>query len=200
MSLDKYINDNYYDLLQVANNIVRRKAINQDEEAHDLLSCALEYALTQREKFIGKDDKEIGLMIRSIMKNKHLWRDSDFNKEKEMISNKAKNIEELSTIADDSVVISLVIDSELVSNNFKQFIKDNMLNYSEEQVHKIISTKIAYHHLEKHERILFDKYFVKDYTMRQLASETTLPLCAIFKQITILKQKIKELCLLNYRS
>jgi hypothetical protein len=184
----------------VAYNIVAKRTKNRHEEAHDLLSLSLEYALSQRERYIDKPDKEIGLMLRSIMSNKFRWTDSDFNKQKMLLSNNAIEANDRLRIADKTVSISLIIDSETMPSNFKQFIKDNMMNYTEDQVHKIVATKIAYLQLTKTEKILFDKYFVQNMTMRDVAQNTTLPLCSIFKNITSLKEKIRELCKLNYKS
>ena len=187
MTIKDYIAANYQALLKSAGGFVG-KSKNRQEDAHDLLHISIEEAMTR----LGERDmpeNECKAYMISFMSRQTKWTETAFKRQTKVYSNSSDNIGvELTTHP------SEFLFCESINNEFKDFILDNVREFGLEKVKIILQTKLTYRDLPLAEKTLFDLYFVKNMTMRQISEVLGLSLKRTFTMITELKDKIKEQC------
>jgi RNA polymerase sigma factor (sigma-70 family) len=186
LTISEYIANNYQWLLGVAGNFVRTSR-NKKEDRHDLLHISIEEAM----KRLGDkqmEENECKAYMISFMSRQTKWTNTDFKIQTWVYSN------DLVAGTDESTNPSDLLFCETINNEFKDFIKENIQDFGLDKIKVILQTKLSYRQLSLAEKTLFDLYFVKDMTMRQISEILGISLKRTFVMINKLKDKIKSEC------
>jgi DNA-directed RNA polymerase specialized sigma subunit len=170
----------------VAGNFVRTSR-NKKEDRHDLLHISIEEAM----KRLGDkqmEENECKAYMISFMSRQTKWTNTDFKIQTWVYSN------DLVAGTDESTNPSDLLFCETINNEFKDFIKENIQDFGLDKIKVILQTKLSYRQLSLAEKTLFDLYFVKDMTMRQISEILGISLKRTFVMINKLKDKIKSEC------
>jgi len=143
------------------------------------------------------DDEQRIKFMQAWMKNQVNWWNSDFSKslrvnnlsvDEDIESDFGRREEQ---IAYDDLI---EVKAEYVREDIKDWLIDLNQNWSEIDVTRLVKLRQVYLTLQSHEKVLYDLYFSKMMSMRQIGEKLDLPLSAVFTMITELKNKLKTLC------
>jgi len=155
----------------------------------DLLSFLAIYLEKNWSKFSQiPDDEQRIKFIQSWFKNNVNWKNSEFNN-----SLRVNNFDEI-WIEDTEIESYIEVEAEDFPKAILDIIVDLHREFGEEGAVRIIAIKTMYKKLEMHEKALFDLYFTKMLSLRQIAKKLNLPMSAVYGMVTDLKNKIKVEC------
>ena len=178
--MNRWVTDNYEFLQKWCQNWGR-------DNWSDLLSHYVIYLHKNWAKFSNiPDGKERLRFTQTWLKNNSRWRNSEFNKE--MIVN---NLGEQFTIKDEEEDNLLDVYCESDRMDIKMWMLDTYKEFGEERGNKIMEMRKIYLTLDTHERVLYDLYFTNMKSMREIGTDLSIPLSAVFNMITELKEKIR---------
>jgi RNA polymerase sigma factor (sigma-70 family) len=199
MDLNEYIILRYSFLKTMSRNIVSRRSKNPQEDASDLLSYTVENILVNKDKYQNKEVSELDLIFGAFLKNQWNWINSTSKKSFLNINKINNNIDDLEkyentlvNIEDQDAVLKIEINAEGLSENNIKIILDLLeFNYSNEQMDKILFCKDYYKKLNVSDQSLFELYFIKKLSIREISALTNVPRSSIKRILDTLKNKIK---------
>lgn len=135
------------------------------------------------------DGDERKKFTQTWFKNNTRWESSEFNK-----SLSINNLDEEWSIKDEAIDNGIEIAAECELNDIKEWLIDIHNRFSDLQADRLILLRKIYLELKTHEKVLYDFYFIKMLSMRDIAKKLDLPLSTIYNMISDLKIKIKLQC------
>lgn len=160
------------------------------EEWRELLAFLTIYLQKNWHKFskIPDGDERIKF-LQTWMKNNVKWKNSEFNK-----SIAVNDQFEDPKFNEEAWSGDVEIAAEDISEDVKEFIIDLDRRFDEEEVKRILMIRSVYLILKPHEKVLYDLYFTKMLSLRNIARQLSLPLSAVYGMVNDLKKKIKDEC------
>ena len=139
------------------------------------------------------DDEERIKFLQTWMKNQVKWYNSEFNKNirvnnlsvDEGIQADFGRREE--QIAYDDLI---ELKSEVVRDDIKDWLIDLNQNWNDLEIDRLVKVRQIYLTLPGHQKVLYDLYFTKMMSMRDIGKKIDLPLSAVYNMIKELKEKI----------
>lgn len=122
-------------------------------------------------------------------KNMVKWKNSDFNKERKIKDSADENIVVLYIGYEQNIEVA----AESERKDIKEWLIDLHQNFDEQECEKLIRLRSIYLTLSTHEKVLYDLYFTKMLSLREIGRQLNLPHMAIYSMINELKQKIKHI-------
>lgn len=135
------------------------------------------------------DDSQRIKFVQSWFKNSTRWTESEFNK-----STRVNNFKDDWSIPDVGEDNLLEVICESDREDIRDWLVDIHKRWGEVGSNKLIKLRAIYLELDTHEKVLWDLYFNKMLSMREIGSKLGLPLSAIYIMIKELKNKVKRLC------
>jgi DNA-directed RNA polymerase specialized sigma subunit len=133
------------------------------------------------------DGEERIKFLQTWMKNQVAWYNSDFNK-----TLRVNNLPEQTEIVDGEYDDLIELKSEVVRDDIKDWLIDLNQNWNDLEIDRLVKIRKIYLTLPSHEKVLYDLYFTKMMSMRDIGKKIDLPLSAVYNMIKELKEKIKE--------
>jgi DNA-directed RNA polymerase specialized sigma subunit len=133
------------------------------------------------------DGEERIKFLQTWMKNQVAWYNSDFNK-----TLRVNNLPEQTEIVDAEYDDLIELKSEVVRDDIKDWLIDLNQNWNDLEIDRLVKIRKIYLTLPSHEKVLYDLYFTKMMSMRDIGKKIDLPLSAVYNMIKELKEKIKE--------
>lgn len=143
------------------------------------------------------DDEQRIKFMQAWMKNQVNWWNSDFSKslrvnnlsvDEDIESDFGRREEQIAY--DDFIELK----SELVRDDIKDWLIDLNRNWNDLDIDRLVKIRKIYLSLSSHEKVLYDLYFTKMMSMRQIGEKLDLPLSAVYNMIKDLKKIIKDRC------
>ena len=189
MTLGELFSHNYQYLALVAKRITRRKNIKL---ANDLINQTY---LDIHDKEYPKNGDEFIKWFSKCMKNRYVWKNSNFNKNTQLIAGN-----ELPEQSDPTAQADIELSTEETNDTTKELIEVSS-GMKKERVLKYIEVIEFKKSLPLHEQYLFDLYFNNDLSTRkiskQLSEETGYDMH--FKRINSMVNEIKAKIKLKWK-
>jgi len=153
----------------------------------DLLNLYIEYLDSHWLKFanIPPNDERLKF-TQTWLQNMVRWKNSDYNK-----TYSVNNLEEGWDIPDEAEDHMIEIMAESDREDIGQWMIDVHRNFNELDAIRLIKLREIYLQLTTPERVLWDLYFTKMMSLRQIGKKIDLPHMAVFTMIRDLKNKIR---------
>jgi len=141
------------------------------------------------------DGEERIKFLQTWMRNQVAWYNSEFNKnirvnnlsvDEDIESDFGRREEQIAY--DDMIELK----SEVMREDIKDWLLDLNQNWSDLEIDRLVKIRKIYLTLPSHEKVLYDLYFTKMMSMRDIGKKIDLPLSAVYNMIKELKQKIKQ--------
>lgn len=156
----------------------------------DLLSHLYFYLDKNWDKFNKIPDGEERIkFIQTWFKNNTKWGESEFNK-----SIRVNNLPNDWSIPDQSEDNLLEVMCESDREEWREWLVDITKTWGEEGSIKLVKLRTIYLELDTHNKVLWDLYFNKMMSMRQIGKKLNLPLSAVYTMIVELKKVVKGKC------
>jgi DNA-directed RNA polymerase specialized sigma subunit len=131
------------------------------------------------------DGEERIKFLQTWMKNQVAWYNSDFNK-----TLRVNNLPEQVDIGDSEYDDLIELKSEVVRDDIKDWLIDLNQNWNDLEIDRLVKIRKIYLTLPSHQKVLYDLYFTKMMSMRDIGKKIDLPLSAVYNMIKELKEKI----------
>ena len=139
------------------------------------------------------DGEERIKFLQTWMKNQVNWHNSEFNKTIRVNNLSVdENIQADFGRREDQIAYDDLIElkSEVVRDDIKEWLIDLNQNWNDLEIDRLVKIRKIYLTLPSHEKVLYDLYFTKMMSMRDIGKKIDLPLSAVYNMIKELKQKI----------
>jgi DNA-directed RNA polymerase specialized sigma subunit len=139
------------------------------------------------------DGEERIKFLQTWMRNQVAWYNSEFNKnirvnnlsvDEDIQSDFGRREEQ---IAYDDLI---ELKSEVVRDDIKDWLIDLNQNWNDLEIDRLVKIRQIYLTLPGHQKVLYDLYFTKMMSMRDIGKKIDLPLSAVYNMIKELKEKI----------
>lgn len=179
--MNKWINKNYLFL-------EKWSKIWANDRWSELISYYTLYLHKNWEKFDSiPDDDERLKFTQTWFQNNVRWTNSEYNK-----CNKVNDLEESYDIPDEDYTDIQTQYCEIERIDIRNWFIDIHTEFGEEKANKLIKLRQVYLTLETSDKVLYDLYFTNMKSMRDIGTQLSIPLSAVFNMITELKNKIKN--------
>lgn len=131
------------------------------------------------------DGEERIKFLQTWMKNQVAWYNSDFNK-----TLRVNNLPEQVDIGDSEYDDLIELKSEIMRDDIKEWLIDLNQNWNDLEIDRLVKIRQIYLTLPGHQKVLYDLYFTKMMSMRDIGKKIDLPLSAVYNMIKELKEKI----------
>ena len=128
---------------------------------------------------------------RTWFKNNVAWSKSDFRKSID-VNNLPEDYSDL--ISDDGYNDWMEIRAEDVDESIVDWMIDIHNNWSERDAKRLIHIRKIYLELPLHQKVLYDMYFTRMMSLRDIGTKLNLPHLAIWTMVKELKKTIEEKC------
>ena len=133
------------------------------------------------------DGEERIKFLQTWMKNQVNWYNSDFNK-----TLRVNNLPEQTEVVDAEYDDLIELKSEVVRDDIKDWLIDLNQNWNDLEIDRLVKIRQIYLTLPGHQKVLYDLYFTKMMSMRDIGRKIDLPLSAVHSMIKELKEKIRN--------
>jgi DNA-directed RNA polymerase specialized sigma subunit len=133
------------------------------------------------------DGEERIKFLQTWMKHQVTWSNSYLHKEL-----RVNNLGEELDIPDKEYDDLIEIKSEILRDDIKDWLIDLNQNWSDLEIDRLIKIRKIYLTLPSHQKVLYDLYFTKMMSMRDIGRKIDLPLSAVHSMIKELKEKIRN--------
>lgn len=197
--MNEFFEKRYQYLYGAAINICNKNM----EMSKELLSHCIELVYNNPGKDMissleKEDDRNTIRVFTRIMSNQWRWYNSTFRKESCKETLLTEYQEEL--LCDEGEQEQeILLDSESTNHSTKMYLQDLMSQgLSQSQARKMIVIQNVVSKLPKHERIIYELYFVQGKSGRDISKEFSkkikMPVNSVYAIITSIKNKIKAEC------
>jgi RNA polymerase sigma factor (sigma-70 family) len=188
IQVDEFINSNYTKLVSTA-----KKYGANCEDATEIVSMLYEHLIYNPHKW--QPDKALQFSNKFIYNQINL-KNSDFNRLKMDGFKNSSNCHTPHVSIQEAPEINYEQNYDLICENINKhtidWLNDNIIIYGKEKAEMLAKIEIAKSNLDIYERILFNKYFDNQLSMRDISEQTRLPLSTIHQLIKNLIEKIKR--------